>query len=55
MDEQKNIAFDFGKNWRAFCDNALDQKRFVSAFESLEQLIPAGRTKVSTGHIQPSR
>ena len=48
MDEQKNIAFDFGKNWRAFCDNALDEKRFASAFESLEQLIPAGRIKGSS-------
>lgn len=48
MDEQKNIAFDFGKNWRAFCDDALDEKRFASAFESLEELIPAGRVRGSS-------
>ena len=48
MDEPRNIAFDFGKNWREFSDNALDQERFASAFESLGQLIPPGRLKGAT-------
>jgi SAM-dependent methyltransferase len=48
MDEPKNIAFDFGENWREFSDHALDREKLASACESLEQLIPAGRLKGAT-------
>ena len=48
MAEPKNVAFDFGKNWREFSDKALDDCRFASAFASLEELMPAGRLKGAT-------
>ncbi len=48
MDEPKNIAFDFGANWREFSDHALNQEKLAAARESLEQLIPAGRLQGAT-------
>jgi SAM-dependent methyltransferase len=45
MDEPKNIAFDFGQNWREFSAHALDREKLTSACESLQHLIPADRLK----------
>lgn len=39
MDEKKNIAFNFGENWRAFSQNSLDVDKFNNAVTSLEHLI----------------
>jgi SAM-dependent methyltransferase len=44
MDEKKNIAFNFGDNWRRFSESSLDNQKFEMASNSLDQLI--GREKI---------
>jgi len=39
MDEKKNIAFNFGENWREFSEGSLDADKFNAAIDSLRQLI----------------
>lgn len=47
MSEKKNIAFNFGENWRRFSENSLDNRKFEMALSSLEQLI--GQEKIKAG------
>ncbi|MGA2094199.1 MAG: class I SAM-dependent methyltransferase [Sedimentisphaerales bacterium] len=39
MNEDRNIAFNFGVNWQQFSQNSLDSAKFKDAFESLDNLI----------------
>ncbi len=48
MDEKKNIAFNFGKNWQRFSETSLDNRKFERALSSLEQLIGPEKIKNST-------
>ena len=48
MDERKNIAFNFGENWRRFSENRLDNRKFEMALSSLEHLIGREKIKDST-------
>ena len=47
MDEKKNIAFNFGRNWRSFSDRAIDNRRFEMASNSLKELIGQEKIKGS--------
>jgi len=48
LDEKKNIAFNFGKNWEKFSEESLDQTKLNSAFDSLDQLIDKDKIKGKT-------
>ncbi len=48
MDEKKNIAFNFGKNWRRFSENVMDNHRLEMASNSLKELIGQEKIKGST-------
>ena len=48
MDEKKNIAFNFGRNWKSFSDRAMDDHRFEMASNSLKELIGREKIKGST-------
>lgn len=46
MPEKKNVAFNFGINWKNYSDNALDESKINDAQESLDKLI--GTDKIKT-------
>jgi 2-polyprenyl-6-hydroxyphenyl methylase/3-demethylubiquinone-9 3-methyltransferase len=48
MDEKKNIAFNFGKNWQRFSENCVDNHKFEMALSSLDHLIGREKIKSST-------
>lgn len=48
MNEEKNIAFNFGKNWQRFSESSLDNHKLEMALNSLEQLIGREEIKDST-------
>lgn len=45
MDEKKNIAFNFGRNWKEFSEKSLDEAKLNNAFNSLGQLIGENKIK----------
>lgn len=48
MDEKRDIAFDFGVNWRRFSESSLDSRKLEMALNSLEQLTGHEKIKDST-------
>ena len=45
MNNQKNLAFNFGANWQRFSESSLDSLKFEDAFKSLDQLIGLEKIK----------
>jgi 2-polyprenyl-6-hydroxyphenyl methylase/3-demethylubiquinone-9 3-methyltransferase len=48
MNEEKNLAFDFGVNWQRFSQSSLDNFKFEEAYQSLDQLIGYKKIKGSS-------
>lgn len=48
MNQDKNVAFNFGANWQQFSQNSLDIAKFEDAFDSLGKLIGNQKIKGSS-------
>ncbi len=55
MGDKKNVAFNFGKNWKKFSEKSLDEAKFNDAFDALDQLIGVNRIRGEKFNVRDSR